>query len=114
MKEDIEDDFELNDDDLYANFDAFKALIDAGISRSEALKRTGMTEQIVRDLEIEEEEMSLRSEFEEKYDKFEDDEDGFGEEKWDDDEDSWDDDEGGFGEDDYEGDSYGSSSYDEF
>ncbi|MFQ3576239.1 MAG: hypothetical protein SNJ77_07380 [Cytophagales bacterium] len=113
MKENQEDDLELNDDDLYANFDAFKALIDVGISRSEALKRTGLTEQIVRDLEIEEEEMNLRSEFEEKFDKFDDDDDGFGEEKWDDDEDSWDDDEGGFGNDYYDEDSYGSS-YDEF
>jgi len=112
MKEDI-DDFELyDDDDLYANYDAFKALIDAGIPRSEALKRTGLTEQIVRDLEIEEEEMNLRSDFEEQYDAYDEDEEGFGEENWDDSEEMWDDDEVSYYDDGFDDDIYDENSFD--
>lgn len=119
MKEPIDEDLEFSDENLYANFDAFKTLLDAGISRGEALKRTGLTEQIAKDLELEEEEMSFRSEFEEKYDKFEGDDDEFGTDKWGDDDDfgSEDDEWGSKNDsDDYNDDegSFGSGGYDEY
>ncbi len=120
MKEPIDEDLEFSDENLYANFDAFKTLLDAGITRGEALKRTGLTEQIAKDLELEEEEMSFRSEFEEKYDKFEGEDDEFGTDKWssDDDEFGSEDDEWGSKEDsdDYNDDegSFGSGGYDEY
>lgn len=92
--EPIDEDLDFSDEGMYASFDAFKTLTDAGVSRAEALKRTGLTEQIVRDLELEEEEMSFRSEFEDKWDSGEDDDyDDFN--KWNDDEFSDDDEFGG-------------------
>ena len=97
MKEPIEpfeDDLDFSDEGMYASYDAFKTLVDAGVSRPEALKRTGLTEQIVRDLELEEDEMSLRSDFEEKWDRGDlndDDDELDGPDKWSDD---------GFGDDD--------------
>lgn len=100
--EPLEDDLDFSDEGMYASYDAFKTLVDAGVSRPEALKRTGLTEQIVRDLELEEDEMSFRSDFEEKWDKGDlndDDDDGF---------DKWNDDDGG-DDDDWESDK---SSYD--
>jgi hypothetical protein len=101
--EPIEEDLDFSDEGMYASFDAFKTLIDAGVTRAEALKRTGLTEQIVRDLELEEEEMSFKSEFEDRYDTAEmGDDDEF------DDFDKWNDDE--FGDDDDFGDE--KSSYD--
>lgn len=52
-KDDLEKDFE-SDDELYASYDAYKTLLDAGVSKTDALKRTGLTAQIVKDLEAEE------------------------------------------------------------
>lgn len=93
--EPLDDDLDFSDEGMYASYDAFKTLVDVGLSRTEALKRTGLTEQIVKDLELEEEEMSFRSEFEERWDKgsSEDDFDDF--DKWNDDEFGDDDDWGG-------------------
>ncbi len=84
--EPIEDDLDFSDEGMYASYDAFKTLVDAGVSRPEALKRTGLTEQIVRDLELEEDEMSFRSDFEDKWDKGDLDDDSDDLDKWGDDE----------------------------
>ena len=51
MKNNLDD---LTDDELFASYDAFKALIDAGLSKDQALERTGLTAQIVKDFEAEE------------------------------------------------------------
>ena len=93
--EPIEDDLDFSDEGMYASYDAFKTLVDAGVSRPEALKRTGLTEQIVRDLELEEDEMSFRSDFEDKWDKGDLDDDSDDLDKWGDDEVGDDDDWGG-------------------
>lgn len=96
---------DLTDDELYASYEAYKALIDAGLSKDQALSRTGLTPQIVKDFEEEEEDMDIRSEFKEVWD-----EDGeYEEEDWeesdvDDFDDNW-------SEDDY--DDYEDSSYDD-
>jgi hypothetical protein len=61
-----------SDDELYANYDAYKALIETGLSQKEALKRSGLTPQILKDLEEEEEEEDLKGDFKEVYDEDED------------------------------------------
>lgn len=49
------DDQEYNeDDDLYASYDAFKALMNAGLPRREAMERTGLDEETLQMLEQEE------------------------------------------------------------
>ena len=60
----IEKDFE-SDDELYASYDAYKALLDAGLTKNDALKRTGLTAQIVKDLEAEEGDDEIKGEFKE-------------------------------------------------
>ncbi|MFL5728375.1 MAG: hypothetical protein ACJ75J_02705 [Cytophagaceae bacterium] len=67
QQEDLE-----SDDELYANYDAYKALIEAGVSQKEALKRSGLTPQILKDLEEEEEDEELKDDFKEVYDEDED------------------------------------------
>ena len=91
MKNNLDD---LTDDELFASYDAFKALIDVGLSKDQALERTGLTAQIVKDFEAEEQKDDYKSEFE---DGWEDDEDD--ESKWkaddadfDDNDDKWSDD----------------------
>jgi hypothetical protein len=54
-----------SDDEMYASYDAYKALIEAGASKAEALKRTGLTLQILKDLEEEEGDDDIKSEFKE-------------------------------------------------
>lgn len=66
MKNNLED---LTDDELYASYEAYKALIDAGLTKDQALSRTGLTAQIVRDFEAEEEDMDLKSDFKEVWDE---------------------------------------------
>ncbi len=81
---DLMDDLDFSDDQMYANYDAFKTLTDAGVSRAEALKRTGLTEQIVKDFELEEEENEFKDEFKEEWDKFDGgDDDEFGSSEYD-------------------------------
>jgi hypothetical protein len=73
MKEDFD---ELDDDQLYASFEAYKALLDAGLSKKEAIERTGLTPQIVKDLEAEEDELELKADFKEVWDEDGDEVDG--------------------------------------
>ncbi len=42
------------EDDLYASYDAFKALMNAGLTRREAMERTGLDEETLQMLEQEE------------------------------------------------------------
>ena len=75
-KDDLEKDFE-SDDELYASYDAYKTLLDAGVSKTEALKRTGLTPQILKDLEAEDEEENkdIKDEFKDVWYSSEDEED---------------------------------------
>ncbi|TAH24682.1 MAG: hypothetical protein EAZ07_09175 [Cytophagales bacterium] len=73
------DDF--TDDELYASYEAYKTLLDAGLSKQQALDRTGLTAQIVKDFQDEEEDDDFKSEFKDEWDSDDDfnslDEDGF-------------------------------------
>lgn len=93
---DLKDDLEFGDSALYASFDAFKTMIDAGVSRKEAIERVGLTEQIVKDLEEEEGSEEFKDEFKEVWAEDESDYDdewgGGDDDKWNDDE-EWNDDE---------------------
>lgn len=98
-------DFEAMDDDqLHENYEAYKALIEAGIAQKDALIKTGLTAQIVKDFEAEEEEDEFKDEFKEVWGS--DDED-FDENDWNEEpleeEDSWED-----------SDSLSDSSYDDY
>jgi hypothetical protein len=75
-KDDQEKDFE-SDDELYASYDAYKTLLDAGVSKAEALKRTALTAQIVKDLEAEEAEENdeIKDEFKDVWYSSEDEDD---------------------------------------
>jgi hypothetical protein len=77
--DDLEKEFE-SDDELYASYDAYKALLDAGVAKTDALKRTGLTAQIVKDLEAEEE--AEEKEFEDSW-YLEDEEDEWKEDNFD-------------------------------
>jgi hypothetical protein len=95
---------DLSDDELYASFEAYKALLDAGLSKDQALSRTGLTAQIVKDLEDEEKALEEEDEydFKDEWGAIDDDDADFDdesnwreenfdeEESWDDD-DAWDD-----------------------
>ncbi|WMJ72480.1 hypothetical protein RCC89_04795 [Cytophagaceae bacterium ABcell3] len=93
MKDEFDD---LDDEQLYASFEAYKTLLDAGLSKKNALERTGLTAQIVKDLEAEEDELDFRSEFKEVWTEEEDDDAMFASEEWQSDDDfndaSWNDD----------------------
>jgi hypothetical protein len=105
MKDDFE---ELDDDQLYENYEAYKALVEAGVPKKDALKKTGLTAQILKDLEEEENEDDYKADFKEVWGQ--DDED-FDESEWS--EESLDDDEF---EDSYEEDyseDYDESGYDD-
>jgi len=78
--EDLDKEFE-SDDELYASYDAYKALLEAGVPQKDALKRTGLTAQIVKDLEAEEEDDEFKDEFKDAWYSDEDDEDSNWEEK---------------------------------
>lgn len=108
MREDNLD--ELDDDALYESYEAYKALLDAGVSKSDALKKTGLTPQIIKDFEEEEKDYDdeYKSEFKEVWGQ--DDED-FDESDWQEadfeEEDSWEEDsysdyEEGYGNDEYD------------
>lgn len=60
------DDF--TDDELYAGFQAYKTLLDAGLTTEQALDRTGLTAQIVKDFQDEEEQEDFKSEFKDEWD----------------------------------------------
>ena len=83
---DLKDDLEPEDSPLYVSFDAFKTLIDAGISRAEARDRVGLSESEIRDLEDEEASLEIQDEFVEVWDDGDDFDDEFGGEGNDDDE----------------------------
>ena len=94
---------DLSDDELYASFEAYKALLDAGLSKDQALSRTGLTAQIVKDLEDEEktleeeDEYDFKDEWEDSTDSDDadfDDDSNWKEENFDE-EGSWEDDEAG-------------------
>lgn len=76
------DDF--TDDELHAGYEAYKTLIDAGLSKEEALDRTGLTPQIVKDFQDEEEQDDFKSEFKDEWDT-EPDEEGMGDDTFSDD-----------------------------
>ena len=58
----MDDEFQLGGNPLYVSFDAFKTLVDAGISRKEALERTGLSEQSAKEMEDEEESEDFKGE----------------------------------------------------
>ena len=70
MKNNLDD---LTDDELYASYEAYKALLEAGLAKDQALSRTGLTAQIVKDFQAEEDEMDLKSDFKEVWDDEEED-----------------------------------------
>jgi len=98
-----QDDFE-SDDELDASYDAYKALIEAGLSKPEALKRAGLTPQLLKDLEEGEDEDNDDNNDDDLDDDFKDewesgdaeDVEDFSEDNWEEEDfadDSWDDDE---------------------
>ena len=56
------------DDDLYASYDAFKALINAGLSRREAMERTGMDEETLQLMEQEDDVIDFKNDAKEVWD----------------------------------------------
>ena len=101
MKNNLED---LTDDELSASYDAYKTLIDAGLTKEQALERTGLTAQIVKDFQVEEGDDDFKSDFEDSWDA--DDED-----KWKEEDDLVGGDE--WEEDDLSSSGYGSNDYDD-
>lgn len=105
MAKDIDDSAFDEDADLFASYDVYKMLVDEGFSRTEALKKAGLSETELRDFEaMEQDEMDIKSQFTEEWDKGGDDEfdeDGFpkGGGEGLDDEDWNEEDDFGFGED---------------
>ena|SRR5690554_161901 len=76
MSDNLDD---LNDDQLYEDYEAYKVLIEAGVSQKDALKKTGLTAQIVKDLEVELDEDEFKDEFKEVWGQ---DDDDFDEDSW--------------------------------
>ena len=97
------------EDDLYASYDAYKALISAGLSRRESMERTGLDEETLQMLEQEDDIIDFKSDAKEVWD---DEENMAFDDKFMNPDDMTDDDEaGGGGGDDYgfdEADDYGS------
>ena len=60
---------DFTDDELYASYEAYKTLLDAGLTKEQALDRTGITPQIVKDFEDEEQEDEFKDEFKEEWDE---------------------------------------------
>jgi hypothetical protein len=56
------------EDDLYASYDAFKALMNAGLSRREAMERTGLDEETLQMLEQEDDVIDFKSDAKEVWD----------------------------------------------
>lgn len=100
MKDNLDD---LTDDELQASYEAFKALIDAGLSKDQALSRTGLTAQIVKDFQAEEEGDDYKSEFEDSWEDEGDDDSKWKEEDFDENDDAFSDD---FGDSGYDDDKY--------
>ena len=73
---------DLSDDELYASYEAYKALLDAGLSKPQALERSGITAEIVKDFEEEEEADDLSSGYEDKWDTSSDEDDEIGGDSW--------------------------------
>jgi hypothetical protein len=101
---DLKDDLEIGDSAQYVSFDAFKTLVDAGLSRAEAMERVGLSEEVIKELEEEESSLEIQDEFVEVWDNGDDFDDEFGE-----DIDGGDDD---FGDDDFDSNTGGG--YDDF
>ncbi len=77
---------EQSDDELSASYEAFKALMDTGMSKAQALSRTGLTAQMVKDLEAEDAESDDLDDDKDDDKDDDDDELGYGEEateEWD-------------------------------
>lgn len=70
---------DLSDDELFASYEAYKALLDAGLSKDQALSRTGLTAQIVKDFEDEDDadDDDFKSEFEDMWEDDEEDDGNF-------------------------------------
>jgi|SRR6478735_713074 len=74
---------DFSDDELYSSYDAYKALLEAGVSKAEALERSGLTAEIVKDLQEEEEGDDFDSGFEDKWETGSDeDDDSTGGDDW--------------------------------
>jgi hypothetical protein len=56
------------EDDLYASYDAFKALMNAGLTRREAMERTGLDEETLQMLEQEEDIIDFKNDAKEVWD----------------------------------------------
>jgi hypothetical protein len=96
------------EDDLYASYDAYKALLSAGLSRRESMERTGLDEETLQLLEQEDDIIDFKNDAKEVWD---DEENLAFDEKFSNPDDMTDDDEFGGGGDDYgfdEADDYGS------
>jgi hypothetical protein len=64
-----DDALEYNEeDDLYASYDAYKALLNAGMSRREALERTGLDEETLQLLEQEDDVIDFKNDAKEVWD----------------------------------------------
>jgi hypothetical protein len=56
------------EDDLYASYDAYKALLSAGLSRREAMERTGLDEETLQLLEQEDDVIDFKNDAKEVWD----------------------------------------------
>ncbi|MBC7389795.1 MAG: hypothetical protein H7329_11325 [Opitutaceae bacterium] len=56
------------EDDLYASYDAFKALLNAGLSRREAMERTGLDEETLQLMEQEDDVIDFKNDAKEVWD----------------------------------------------
>lgn len=86
MKNNLDD---LTDDELYASYEAYKALLDAGLTKDQALSRTGLTPQIVKDFQAEEDELDLKADFKEVWDEDSEEEGDWKESEFDEDDSDW-------------------------
>ncbi|MEY3417536.1 MAG: hypothetical protein RL060_1648 [Bacteroidota bacterium] len=75
---DLKDDLEIGDSAQYVSFDAYKTLIDAGLSKAEAMERVGLSAEVIKELEEEEASLEIQDEFVEVWDDGDDFDDEFG------------------------------------
>jgi hypothetical protein len=75
---DLKDDLEIGDSAQYVSFDAYKTLIDAGLSKADAMERVGLSAEVIKELEEEEASLEIQDEFVEVWDDGDDFDDEFG------------------------------------
>ena len=59
---------EYSEEDLYASYDAFKALLSAGLSRREAMEKTGLDEETLQLMEQEDDVIDFKNDSKEVWD----------------------------------------------